>query len=171
MNNEYRLIRFTVRALCLLILAAVWLFPIAAIAQEASESTGAGSEVGELLLMVLKIIFSVLGILGTWLVTKAIGFFEKKTKIDIPTTTENLLFSWADQGIGFAYEKSHKELKEHGKKLKGPEKMEIAVGFLNEMIEKYGLHTKGQKKLEDYIEARLGLKRKDEEAATQPAGA
>jgi hypothetical protein len=143
-----------------MLLAVIWLYPHTVLAQ--GEVTPEElNPISELLMMVLKVVFSILGILTTWLVTKGITFFERKTKIDIPASYENTIFGWADKGIGLANEKAHQTLKEQGKKLKGPEKMDIALGFVNTLIQQHKLDAMAQDKLKTYIEAKLGMTRGD----------
>ena len=85
-----------------------------------------------------------------------------------------MLFGWADKGIGLAYEKSHQKVQDLGEKLKGPEKLEVALAFVNGMIKQYELPEMAEEKLKNYVEAKLGLKRKDvgtsiEDAEATPA--
>src|SRR5690348_8768232 len=89
------------------IAALLSLYPITAFAQ--GEAT-TGSPAGDLLMSVLKIALAGVSILGSILVSKAITYFEKKTKIDIPAATEKMLFDLADQAVGLAHEKAHQAL-------------------------------------------------------------
>jgi hypothetical protein len=157
---ELELTKIVTVFLCLMMLAVIWLYPVLAAAQDAPglESTNAAQDIS---LLVAKIIFSVLSLLTTWLVTKAIGYFEKKTKIDIPASTEDLLHKWADKGIGYANEKSHQAIQKVGKKLTGSEKLEIALKFVIGMSKQYELPSLAEDKLTEYIESKLGLDRKD----------
>lgn len=147
------------------VLTLVWLFPVIAYAQEAPAAEPAPGSASELLFMLLKIVFSVLAVLASYLTIKAIKYFEKKTKIDIPATTEKALFDWADQAVGFAHEKSHQVLKKTGKKLDGNEKMGLATNFVMELVKKHKLDEMAETKIKDYIEAKLGTKRLEEPGA------
>mgnify|MGYP003417569591 CR=1 FL=1 len=154
-------------ALLLGILALVW-FPAVAYAQDAApvptEQVGPASE---LLFSLLKIVFTILGLVATYLTVKAIAYFEKKTKIDIPAATEKTIDEWADRAVGFAHEKSHQVLKQTGKKLDGNEKLSLATGFVNDMVKKHKLAEITEAKLKDYVEAKLGTKRIEGEAVTE----
>lgn len=142
-------------------------YPIAAFAQEAPpETVGPASE---LLFMLLKIIFSVLGVVGTWLAIKGVKYFEKKTKIDIPAASEKALFDWADQAVGFAHEKSHQALKSTGRKLDGSEKLSLATGFVLDLVKKHNYDVIAETKLKDYVEAKLGTKRLEEPGVPPPS--
>ncbi len=157
---ELELTRIVNISICALMLAVIWIYPVMASAQDAPVAdTNAAQDIS---LLVAKILFSILSVLTTWLVTKAIGYFEKKTKIDIPAATEELLHKWADKGIGYADEKSHQAIKKHGKKLTGPEKLEIALKFVIGMAKQYELPTMAEDKLTEYVESKLGLNRKND---------
>ena len=157
---ELELTRVITVAICALMLAVIWLYPTMASAQDAPVADTNAAQ--EITLMVAKILFSILSMLTTWLVAKAIGYFEKKTKIDIPASTEDLMHKWADKGIGYADEKSHQAIKKYGKKLTGPEKLEIALKFVTGMAKQYELPTMAEEKLTEYIESKLGLNRKND---------
>jgi len=152
------------------VLTIVW-FPTLAYAQTAPLPPEQVGPASELLFMLLKIVFSVLGLVATYLTIKAIKYFEKKTNIDIPASTEKTIFEWADRAIGFAHEKSHQVLKSTGKKLDGNEKLSLATGFVNDLVKKHKLNEIAEGKLKDYIEAKLGTKRLEETPtpATPPA--
>lgn len=120
------------------------------------------SAFGEILLEVLAGVFSLLGLLATWLVAKGIKYFEKKTKIDVPAAYEATLAEWASKGVGLAQEKSHQTFQNLGRKLEGPEKMEVAVRFVRGMVAEYGWDDLAEDKIRDYVESKLGLDRTDE---------
>ena len=168
MLRRFDLIKVITVLNCLALIAIIWMYPIAVAAQEGGV-VAESSAAQEIMLLVVKAVFSILALLTTYLVTKAIGYFEKKLGVDIPDTTEALLNEWADKGIGLAYEKSHQQLKKLGKKLKGPEKMEIALKFVIGMAKEYKLPELAEDKLKDYIEGKLGLKRGEGVTLEQPA--
>jgi hypothetical protein len=179
MQKKFTMSRLASWTLFLTVIALVWLYPLIAHAQGSGSGDGSGassgasgadttSPLGEVLLTAVKIVFTILGGIATFLTLKAIKYFEKKTKIDIPQATEDLIFSWADKAIGFAHEKAHQVIQKTGKSLSGPEKLDIAVAFVMGLVTKYGLDTSIENKLRDYIEAKLGMKR-IEGADMQPA--
>lgn len=141
--------------------------PSLAYAQATTTEPAPGSA-SELMFMLLKIVFSILAVLASYLTIKAIKYFEKKTKIDIPATTEKALFDWADQAVGYAHEKSHQVLKKTGKKLDGNEKLGLATNFVLELVKKHKLDEMAETKVKDYIEAKLGTKRLEEPGVPPP---
>lgn len=152
-----------------LILLLLWVVhPLAVHAQGAGSGSGVvvvdtpSSPFGELLLTVMKIVFSALGIVATWLTTKAITYFQNKTKIDIPAATEQMLFAWADQSVGLAAEKAHQILQKTGTALSGEEKLNIASQFVLDLAKKHNLEGVLEDKVKNYIEAKLGIKRIDD---------
>ena len=153
------IMRASTWTMCLCTLMLIWLYPTMSVAQDGVLVETSAAQ--DFLLMAVKIVFTILSVLTTWLVGKAIVFFERKTTIDIPASTEDLMYKWADRGIGLATEKSHQAVKKHGKKLKGPEKLEIALKFVSDMVKKYKLEAMAEEKLTEYVESKLGLNRKD----------
>ena len=165
--RKFNLLRLATHFTFLALMFIIWLYPALAMAQDAPVADTNAAQ--DITFLVAKIIFSVLSMLTAWLVTKAIGYFEKKTKIDIPASTEALLHKWADKGIGYADEKSHQAIQKHGKKLTGPEKLEVALKFVIGMAKQYELPAMAEDKLTEYIEAKLGLNRKDEGISLEEA--
>ena len=137
-----------------------------ALAQQAGVADPEQSALGAVMLDVLKIVFSLLGLVAVALMGKGIIYVERKLKIDIPASYEATLYDWAAKGVGLAQEKSHQQVKNLGKKMKGPEKMEIAIGFVHDMAKQYGWDDLAEKKLRAYIESKLG----DGREALPPAG-
>lgn len=144
------------------VLCLVWIYPAIAHAQGTDISDATGSPVGDLLMMLMKVVFSVLGLVATYLTTMAINYFQKKTKIEIPASTEKMLFDWADQAVGLATEKAHQVLQQTGKSLNGPDKLNIAVQFVLDLAKKHNIDAIAEEQLKDYINAKLGAKRLDD---------
>ncbi len=139
------------------IVLLVWSCPV--FADTVEDSTG--SVLGDFLMTLLKIALSALSILVSILTMKAITYFEKKVKIDVPAATEKMLFDLADQAIGLAHEKAHQVLQDEGKVLGGNEKLNIALQFVMEIAAKHNLEGVAENKIKDYINAKLGVKRMD----------
>ena len=156
MNDK--LAKYVTWTVCIGILLSIWLVPAVGFAADAATTSAAG----DVLVMILKVVFSVLGVLATWLMTKAIGYFEKKTKIDIPASMEATLAGWSEKAVNFAWEKSHQKAQEFGEKLKGSEKLELALGFVTKLVREHKLPAVAEEKLKAYIESALGMARKDE---------
>jgi hypothetical protein len=158
MKNAKQVV-FAAWLLAMLVLVGLWMYPGTAFAQ--AEVPGEEAPAAELLTMIVKIVFSVVGILGAYLSTKAIKFFEKKTKIDIPAATEKTIFEWADKGVSYAHEKAHQAAQAGGRKLNGNEKLNIALQFVSDLVQKHNLDAIAEERLRRYIESKLGEKRID----------
>lgn len=102
----------------------------------------------------------VLVLLVCWGVGKGVKAFEAKTGIEISDTIEARIDELAEQGIGWAVEKSHKKVKEGAAKLTGPEKMEAAADFVLSFAKAKGWDDWGRDAIEKKIEAKLGKGRK-----------
>jgi len=107
---------------------------------------------------VIEVASALLLVLLAWASAKASAWMKAKTGIEVNA----MLSSFAMQGIAFAEEKAHQAVKANGEKLRGPEKLELALQFAIDLAEANGLPKKAQEKLSDYIEARLGLDRPSE---------
>lgn len=117
------------------------------------------SAVSQILSTIIEIIAAALGVLLIWLTKNGISFLEKKTKIDIPQKTEEMIAEWAEMGIHYAVEKAHQYLKENGEKMKGPEKLDAALKFAMSLAEEHKLSAIAKEKLVKHIESRLGMER------------
>lgn len=164
MNRTIAFYKTTTCVIMASILLLVWIYPTTAFAWDVGETTG--SVGGDLIMLVLKLVLSVVSVLGSILIMKAISYFEKKTKIDIPAATEKMLFDWADQGIGLAHEKAHQILQKEGTVLGGNEKLNVALQFVLDIATKHNLEGLAEEKLKDYINSKLGSKRIDETGIT-----
>lgn len=149
-----------------LLLLLVWIYPSVAFAQVLGGTTG--SIAGDLLMLVLKLALVAVSVLGSFLIGKGITYFEKKTNIDLPRATEDMIFGWADQAIGLATEKAHQVLQNEGKILGGNEKMNIALQFVLDIATKYNLEGLVADKLRNYIDSKLGSKRLDKAITASP---
>lgn len=148
----------------------LWIYPLVAHAQGTglTSTLPAETPVSDFVMMLMKIIFSVLGILATYLTTRAISYFEKKAKIEIPADTEKMIFDWADQAVGLAHEKAHQVLQKTGTSLNGNEKLDIATQFVMDLAKKHKLDSIAEIKLNEYINAKLGIKRLEENGVIAP---
>jgi hypothetical protein len=117
------------------------------------------SALGSLLVQVIEVLTVVLMLLAGWLTKKGITFVEKKTKVDIPAKYEDMLAGWAGKSVSYAAEKAHQYAVEKGEKMKGPDKLEAALGFGLSLAEEHGVTDLGKEKLVKYIESKLGESR------------
>jgi hypothetical protein len=106
-----------------------------------------------------QIIVPIISLFAMWATHRLIGVFEKKTKFDIPDKQERKIDEWIESGIHWAEEKSRSAIKTKANKLKGPEKLEAAGSFVMEMVKARGWIDWSRKKIEEKIEAQLGLHR------------
>lgn len=124
------------------------------------EAPAAKSEVksalGGLLVQIIELLGIILGLLAAWLMKKGITYVEKKTKVDIPAKYEEMLAEWAGKAVNYASEKAHQFAVEKGEKMKGPDKLEAALGFGMALAEEHGVTKLGKEKLVKYIESKLG---------------
>jgi len=108
---------------------------------------------------VIELMATLLMVLMTALIGKATSYFTKKTKIEIPAKTEEMLASWGGKAVNYASEKAHQYNAEKGELMKGPDKLEVALGFGLSLAEEHGMADLAKEKLTKYIEAHLGEKR------------
>lgn len=145
------------KLILVLVVLLVWNYPVIVIAQGLANNSV--ESVPDILMLLLKTAFSILSVLVSVLLVRVISYFEKKTKIDIPAATEKMLFDLADQAIGLAYEKAHQLLEKEGKILGGSEKLNAALQFVMNIATKHNLEGIEEEKIKDYINAKLGTKR------------
>lgn len=107
----------------------------------------------------LQILIPVVTVFAMWGANKVIRLVERKLGVDIPERQERAINDWVEQGIHFAEEKSRSKIKEKANKLRGPEKLEIALGFVLGMINSNGWHTWTRDKVVAKIEGSLGAHR------------
>jgi len=100
----------------------------------------------------LEIAGALLMLLATWATHKVSGLLKSKTGVEV----DSLLESFATKAVHFAEEKAHQQLSSKKKALKGPEKMEVALGFALALAEQNKLPAKAKEKMANYIEAKLG---------------
>ena len=110
---------------------------------------------------VIEVVATALALLVAWGVRKATKYFEAKTKIDIPDKMEIMIANWASKSVDYAEEKAHQFRKAKKRKMKGPDKLEAALGFGLSLAEEHGMTELAKEKLEMYIEAKLGEKRQE----------
>lgn len=125
----------------------------------AQDVPATGTPMGELLLMVLKFVGISSGLLAAWAAFKGVRFLEAKTQFDVPASVEARLGDWVDEGIGYAYERSHHQIQKLGKKLSGPEKLQTATAYVVRKIRQNGWDERAEEWIRERIEARLGLLR------------
>jgi hypothetical protein len=106
-----------------------------------------------LLKHLMELVFTLLGLIGTALVT----VLFKKYKFQEQTDKINDLLMRA---IGFAEQKSKKAAKLDGSPKGSTEKLELAIQFAQNMAKEYKLPAKSQEWWEDKLEAWLGVTNK-----------
>jgi hypothetical protein len=107
----------------------------------------------------VQLAFGVLSIFLMWGTNRIIRAIEKKWDVDIPERQEVAIDGWVEQGILWAEEKSRSKIKEKADKLRGPEKLEVALGYVIGMIRSRGWDTWAADAITAKIEARLGKHR------------
>lgn len=132
--------------------AFVVVFLFASLAHAAD---GADPVAVTILTHVIDIIAVVLSALAAWVAVKVGKWVNAKTGVEV----DGLLETYAAKGVAYAEERAHKILKEKGEKLKGPEKLELALQFAMALAEQQKLPEKAKAKLEEYIESKIGERR------------
>lgn len=117
------------------------------------------SVISQSLGMVIQTLGAALGVLLLILVRKAIVYFEKKTKVEIPAKVEEVILSIAQKSIDYATEKAYQYTKDKGSKMPSEDKMTVALQFGLEVIREQGLQDVAKDKFVKYIEAKLGATR------------
>lgn len=125
----------------------------------APEAAADASAFSQVMTHVIELMATLLMLLMTALIAKATSYFTKKTKIEIPAKTEEMLAVWGSKAVNYASEKAHQYNASKGETMKGPEKLEVALGFGLSLAEEHGMADLAKEKLTKYIEAHLGEKR------------
>jgi hypothetical protein len=107
----------------------------------------------------IQLVGAVLAAVLIVLARKAMVYFEQKTKIDIPANTETMISDWAGKAVDYAKEKAHQYNQANPGKMRGPEKLEVALNFGLELAEQYKIADVAKDKLVKAIEAQLGSTR------------
>lgn len=92
-----------------------------------------------------------------WIAHRVVKLFEDKAKVQIPAQWQTAIDDWVSKGVAFAEQKAETAIKNGGDKLKGPEKLEMAVGFVLDMAQQHGLDALARDKIIKLVEAELGL--------------
>lgn len=101
---------------------------------------------------------SALAILVPWAVGKGLSWFEKKTKIDIPSREEKLVEDLIRGGLNLAEERAH-QAKSGGDKMGKDKKRDTAVDFAWEAIQRAGLDKWTKDMIDKKMHAMLGASR------------
>ena len=146
------------RLIALLAFAFTFGFAGMAYAQDAAAVAEPSSAAGQILLYVIEVASALLIVFLTWASAKVGGWLKAKTGIEV----DALLDTYAAKGVAYAEEKAHQYLAEKDEKLKGSEKLEVALNFALGRAEQNKLPEKAKDKLVGYIEAKLGQERSAE---------
>lgn len=106
---------------------------------------------------VLKISAAVILVFGTWGAHRVITYFEDKTGIVLPASTETLIDGWCQQGIALAEQKASVAIKTKTQAIAGSDKLQIATNFVWSLVQQYGLVDYAQTTIVSKIEALLGM--------------
>lgn len=123
-------------------------------APEAADSMSPA--LSKLMTHVFELLGTLMMLLMTALIAKASAYFTKKTKIEIPAKTEEMIAEWGRKGVNYANEKAHQYAKEKGEAMPIPDKVEHALSFGISLAEEYGLPNLAKEKLVKYTESHLG---------------
>lgn len=132
----------------LLVLFVLCVFPVLALAGDELKDPVAAQVINH----AVEIAAAALMLFATWAAHKVSGWLKSKTGVEV----DSLLESYAAKGVTYAEEKAHQVVSAKKKALKGPEKLEMALGFALDLAESNKLPEKAKDKLVQYIEAKLG---------------
>jgi hypothetical protein len=147
------------------LLAILTVISITLIAFPAYAADSAAARIGQDVLEILK---PILAALVGWVVFKLTRTFEAKTGIDVPQKYEDQVNAWVNQGIAYAEEKARQYVLAKGNTITGPEKLELALGFVLDLADQYKLTTYAKDKIVKKIEAMLGMSREVPAPAPTP---
>ena len=154
------------KSLSYLAAASILLIPALAFAQEVAEPTSIERFTTELMNVLVPVFVAFIGGLATW----TLNLFRKKTGIAV---ADEHIIAWSALARKAALrgaEWSRKKAKEsaEGKKVPGPEVLEVAANFAIDMALQAKLPAMGRERLEALIEAELFDLRR-EEKSTDPS--
>lgn len=113
------------------------------------------SIMGRLLSFGLEIMAPVATLFAMWAAHRLISVFESKTKIELPAKTHEMVDDWVQKGLHYAEEKARNAVAANAVALKGPEKLELAAGFVMDLAEKYGVGDMAKDKVIKLVESKL----------------
>jgi len=155
----------------LLLLASVvtfiLLYPAIALAQGTAEPTALDRLSTEVLNVLIPVFVAFIGGLATWLLSK----MQKKLGIEIGDKAHDAWSSLARKGALRAAEWARNKAKDlaEGKKIPGPEILEVGANWAIDMGKAYKLPEIGRAKLEGLIEAELFQLRREEDGTETSA--
>lgn len=106
----------------------------------------------------VQILYFFLSILGTIISAAIIPFIAlllKKWKIDVKSSDERMLQGSIDRGVSFTEQLARNHLRKHGVRLSGSAKMDMAIDFVLEEIDRIGLKKIAGDKIKALIESKL----------------
>lgn len=109
--------------------------------------------------MIFQILTPVITIFAMWAAHRGIALLEKKLDFDVPDQQEAFVDKWIGEAILWAEEKSRSKLKQVGKRLTGPEKLENAGSHVLDLIESKGWVGWTRDRVNRKLEAKLGMHR------------
>jgi hypothetical protein len=113
------------------------------------------SILGRLMGFGLDIAAPVVTLFAMWLAHRLIKAFESKTKIDVPAKYEEMIDAWVLKGVHYAEEKGRNAIAAKGPALAGPEKLELAAGFVADLAERAGFADMAKDKIMKLVESKL----------------
>lgn len=120
----------------------------------ANAATGSASD--RVVDAAFEIVVPVIGMVVLWLVHRIIRLFEQRTGVDVPERVEGMIDHWVGMGIHYAEEKARQAAKDSTKKgLHGHQKLEVAVAFVSELVDQYGVEKVARERIVKLVEAKL----------------
>jgi hypothetical protein len=97
----------------------------------------------------------VLTLFAMWLAHRLVKVFEDKTKVQVPAQWQDMIDGWVLKAVNLAESKSQQALASGAAKLSGPEKLEVAVGFVLDLAEKSGYENMARDYIINLVQAHL----------------
>lgn len=121
--------------------------------QRAYADGGATQELSDQLVNILGV---ALGGVFLTLINRAIDAFENRTGVEVKAQQRQFVNSIVDMGISFAEEQTHKAIKNKIAKSSLPAKLDVATGFILDIIKNSSAADLTKEQVQMMIEARLG---------------
>lgn len=93
------------------------------------------------------------------LVRLGLRYLEKRLHIETTAADEERLIRAAQQGVDFAEEQARKRLKVGGSPLSSQDKLDLAAGYVQDVLARHGVDRMTQAEIERVVEAVLTRRR------------
>ena len=113
------------------------------------------SVLSKLVDLLLQVGTPVVTLFAMWAAHRLISVFEAKTKMTVPVTTQATIDDWVQKGVMYAEEKAHAAAANKLATVTGPEKLEMALGLVMDLADKYGMANLAKDHVSKLVESKL----------------